>query len=171
MARKVVLCILRTLKVDELIGPMRYLIIVKITELLNMLRTSKEVIVILLLISIITFVGTLLTIPWLIIRLPADYFANRKRRAASWLYAHPLLRPILIVVKNIFGILFIISGILMLVLPGQGILTILIGMTLLDFPGKFRFERWLVSRPLVWKSINQLRRKAGRQDLILNGDG
>jgi hypothetical protein len=49
----------------------------------------------------------------------------------------------------------------MLVLPGQGVLTILLWFILMDLPGKYRFERWLVARPLVFKSINRLRHRAG----------
>ena len=51
----------------------------------------------------------------------------------------------------------------MLVTPGQGVLTIVVGMLLFDFPGKFRLERWLVTRPTVWRSINWLRERAGRE--------
>ena len=55
----------------------------------------------------------------------------------------------------------------MLVLPGQGILTILVGFTLLDFPGKFRLQRWIVTRRGVLESINWVRKKAGREPLAL----
>jgi hypothetical protein len=36
---------------------------------------------------------------------------------------------------------------------------------LLDFPGKYRLERWLATRRAVWRSINWLRRRAGREPL------
>ena len=35
---------------------------------------------------------------------------------------------------------------LRIVLPGRGLLSIVVGIVLLNFPGKFRLERWLVSR-------------------------
>lgn len=63
---------------------------------------------------------------------------------------------------------FLLFGALMLVLPGQGILTILISITLLDFHGKFRLQRWVVSRPGVLDSINWLRKRRGRDPLILD---
>ncbi len=72
--------------------------------------------------------------------------------------------------KNALGYLFVLMGIAMLVLPGQGILTIMIGVTLLDFPGKYRLERWLVSRRPVLRSINWLRRCAGREPLATTED-
>ncbi len=69
--------------------------------------------------------------------------------------------------KNLLGYLLIVAGIAMLVLPGQGVLTILLGVILVDLPGKYRFERWIVARPLVLKSINRLRQRAGRDPLVL----
>ncbi|MCL5807742.1 MAG: hypothetical protein M1418_04170 [Deltaproteobacteria bacterium] len=46
----------------------------------------------------------------------------------------------------------------------------LLGFIMVDLPGKYRFEQWLVARPLVLRSINMLRRRAGREPLILDGD-
>jgi len=62
-----------------------------------------------------------------------------------------------------------VAGIIMLVLPGQGIFTILIGIMLLNFPGKYRLERWIVARRPVLRSINWLRRRAGRAPLVPDG--
>ena len=72
------------------------------------------------------------------------------------------------IAKNALGVLLILAGIAMLVLPGQGVLSILIGVMLLDIPGKYRFERWLVMRPPVWRAIAWLREKARRDALILD---
>ncbi len=115
--------------------------------------------------SLIIFFGTLLTIPWLIIRLPADYFASRRRRRVTGKRAFYLWGIILIAGKNILGCLFVIIGIIMLMIPGQGILTIFIGIVLLDFPGKFRLERWLMRRRTIIESLNIIRRKARRPPL------
>jgi hypothetical protein len=60
-----------------------------------------------------------------------------------------------------------LMGVAMLVLPGQGVLTIITGLLLLDFPGKYRFERWLVRRGPVLRGVNWLRDRAGRQALRL----
>ena len=62
--------------------------------------------------------------------------------------------------KNLLGLLIILVGVAMLLLPGQGILTILIGLMLLDFPGKRRLERRLVQQPSVWRALNWMRAKA-----------
>jgi hypothetical protein len=63
------------------------------------------------------------------------------------------------------GVIFILGGLAMLVLPGQGLLTIVIGVSLLDFPGKRVLERRLLSRPMVLQAINRLRQRFGRPPL------
>ena len=115
--------------------------------------------------SLVTFIASLIIVPLLVIRIPSDYFSQRKRRRPPWANHHPLLRAVLLVSKNLCGYIFILAGILMLLLPGQGLLTIFIGVMLLDFPGKYLLERWLVTRGPVLRSINWLRRRAMRPPL------
>ena len=117
--------------------------------------------------SVFMFLATLIVIPVLVVRIPADYFADNRRHRTPWGRQHPLLRGVLVTCKNLLGVTFILAGSAMLVLPGQGILTILIGSMMLDIPGKYRFERWLVQKPVVWRSMTWLRMKAGRDPLIL----
>ena len=107
-----------------------------------------------------------MVIPYLIVRLPADFYAesNHRRR---FFQDHPILRSLFLAVKNTLGALLLVAGILMLVLPGQGILTILAALALLDFPGKRKLEMGILRRPAVFKSINWLRRRAGREPLSL----
>ena len=117
--------------------------------------------------SIISFTGSLLLVPLLVIRIPADYFAEKKRhRWEPWAHEHPVIRWSLLIAKNVLGYVFIILGIAMLVLPGQGILTILIGIMFINFPGKYRLERWVVMKAPVLNTINRLRHRAGRAPLI-----
>ena len=118
--------------------------------------------------SIIMFICTLIAIPWLIMRIPADYYLHDGRKEPSVLYERAVLRIIYLIVKNVIGYIFICAGIVMLVLPGQGILTMLVGAILINFPGKQRFVRWLVSRHSVLRSVNWLRRRAGRRPLIVD---
>ncbi len=47
----------------------------------------------------------------------------------------------------------------MLFLPGQGLLTILAGILILDFPGKYKLEHYLISKPVVLDSLNWIRRR------------
>jgi len=124
----------------------------------------------LLAISLVSFVATLITVPIILVRLPEDYFSHRNRHRMRWRNLNPPQWLLIILVKNLIGTIFIILGILMLVLPGQGLLTILIGLVLLEFPGKYRLERWVVNQPVVLRSINWVRLKAGKAKLIVDRD-
>ena len=103
-----------------------------------------------------------LLLPVMIVRLPADYFVRERprhphRSRGNWFWH---------VGKNVLGGIFVLAGIAMLLLPGQGVLTILIGTLLMDFPGKIRFERWLLTRPGVLKVVNRMRQKRGHEPLL-----
>ena len=117
--------------------------------------------------SVVTFVGSLLLVPWLAARIPADYFMPRNRPASRLRQQHPALRLVLAILRNVLGILILLAGVAMLVLPGQGLLTIIIGLMLIDFPGKYRLEQWAIRQGPVHKSINWLRAKARREPLQL----
>lgn len=121
----------------------------------------------LLLLVGLPFVGTLLLVPWLVVQLPADYFHSSYRPTLLWGVSHPVLRWLLHLGKNLLGFVVLLMGIAMLVLPGQGVLTIITGLLLMNFPGKYRFERWLVRQKPVLAAVNWLRRKAGREALRL----
>lgn len=112
--------------------------------------------------SVVTFVGSLVAIPWVVARLPEDYFLEEKPQRLTWWTHHPALRWAGLVLKNIAGGVFIIAGVAMLVLPGQGLLTIVVGIMLCNFPGKYRLERWLAHRGPVMRALNWLRRRSGR---------
>jgi hypothetical protein len=117
--------------------------------------------------SVVTFIGTLIVVPFLVVRIPEDYFLDRRPHRLAWWERHPALRIATVIVKNVVGVIFIIAGIAMLVLPGQGIITIFVGLVLCDFPGKYRLKRWLASqRPLI-KALNWIRKRAGRPPLTV----
>jgi hypothetical protein len=110
-------------------------------------------------ISAVTLAASALLIPWIVARLPADYFA-RDDHPTAWANSHPLLRVFLLLAKNVFGLLLVVLGVLMLVLPGQGILTIVAGIALIDFPGRHRVVQWIVARDPVMNALNWVRRRA-----------
>lgn len=120
--------------------------------------------------SVVMFAGTLMVIPWLVARIRPDYFLHPQPPPSTWLGRHPLLRLVLLLLKNLLGVVLIVAGLAMLVLPGQGILTLLFGLMLLNFPGKRRFEFWLVRQKGVLKSINWIRKKAKQPPLRVYGD-
>lgn len=116
--------------------------------------------------SVSMFLLSPLAVSWLVVRLPADYFAPRRRHRVPYWQRHPLWGPVFRVAKNSAGVVLALAGLVMLFVPGQGLLTLAAGLMLIDFPGKYRLERWLVTRHSVWRSINWLRRRAGREPLV-----
>jgi archaellum biogenesis protein FlaJ (TadC family) len=115
--------------------------------------------------SLLMFVATLVVFPLVVIYLPQDYFVRDRRDPARQIRRHPAVWLILTVLKNILGGVLIVSGVAMLVLPGQGLLTILLGVTLVNFPGKFALERRIVGRPAVSRTLNRIRARARRPPL------
>ena len=115
-------------------------------------------------ISIAVFIMSLIAIPAVIKRLPADYFVNKKSISRQpW-----PVRVVILAIKNTLGIILICAGGIMLITPGQGLLSILVGVFICDFHGKRRFERWLVTKPSVKNSLNWIRRKQDCEDFIIH---
>lgn len=116
-------------------------------------------------VSLFMFVATLAAVPVIVARIPADYFMRYEHRPRLIRRRLPVVGLIVLVLKNLLGLLLLLMGVAMLVLPGQGLLTIVIALTLLNFPGKYRLERWVVSRPPVFRAINWVRRRRGVPEL------
>ena len=116
--------------------------------------------------SLVLFIVSLAVIPWLVTKIPADYFHEERRRRDA-LSERSLPLQLLLGFKNLCGFLLLLLGLVMLVLPGQGILTIVIGLFLMNFPGKYELERSLVSRPKVLDSLNWIRAKAQKPPLVV----
>jgi len=130
---------------------------------------STESLVTLTVLSLVFFVGSLIAIPIILVRLPADFFDIRVPR--PWMKDHhPVLRLIGHIVKNAVGAIFLFAGFLMLFLPGQGILTMLIGVSMLDFPGKRKLEAKMIGQPAVLHAINGMRQKFGKPPLVIAPD-
>lgn len=127
---------------------------------------STETLIWLAALSIVLFIGTLIAIPFILVRLSADYFDLRVPR--PWMQDHhPVLRIVGHLVKNVIGTVFLLAGFLMLFLPGQGVLTMLIGVSMLDFPGKRKLEAKLISQPAVLSVVNNMRKRRGKPPFVL----
>ncbi len=120
--------------------------------------------------SLVMFVATLVALPIVVVMLPEDYFVRHKRQAAHSTRKHPLFWGLVSVFKNLLGLILIVAGLAMLVLPGQGLVTILIGLALTNFPGKYAMERRIASQPTVDETLNKVRRWAGRAPLLMPTD-
>lgn len=118
--------------------------------------------------SLFTFVASLVALPLLVARIPEDYFLHRQRIPASWKDDRPLLRLVLLLLKNLLGVILLIGGLIMLFTPGQGLLTMAIGLMLLDYPGKYQLEQRIVRVPAVLKGLNWLRAKRHKPPLCID---
>lgn len=120
-------------------------------------------------IFLITFAANLVLVSVILVKIPANYF--QESRNSTFLKGHsPVVRVMAIIGKNLAGVLLVVLGVLLSLpgVPGQGVLTILLGIMLLDFPGRRRFERWIVSRPKIFNTINKLRNRFNKQPLVLD---
>ena len=117
---------------------------------------------------VITFVVSLAIVSLILVKIPPDYFKVDHPRA-FWAGKHPTVRLLGMIGKNVLGALLVILGIVLSIpgVPGQGLLTILLGVMLLDFPGKRRLEQKLISRPNILKTVNNLRHRFGKPELVL----
>ena len=111
--------------------------------------------------SLLALLLTLAAVPWVVSRLPADYFSSQRRTTWRSSAQAPAVALVLVLLKNALGLLLVLLGFIMLFTPGQGLLTLLTGLLLMNFPGKYRLERWLLLRPGVLRGLNWLRTRSG----------
>jgi hypothetical protein len=137
--------------------------------MIQWIRSHETILTWLTAASTVTFVVSLIVVPFFIVRIPSDYFAHGRDHRKLWADQHFVVRGVLVIAKNLLGYILVLAGIFMLVLPGQGVLTILVGIMFLNFRGKYELERWIVSRRSVLRSINWVRRHAGQAPLVLEG--
>lgn len=113
--------------------------------------------------SLLLLIGTIFLVPWLLARLPSDYFHNPHHIPLESLLTRPALRVVLLILKNCLGLILFLAGLSMLLLPGQGLLTLLVAVMLLDFPGKFALKKRIISVPRIQKTANHFRERHGRK--------
>lgn len=121
-------------------------------------------------ISAAVFLAGMLALPWLLSRIPHDYFLTHPIPLAAWKASHPIARWCLLIVRNLLGVILVLLGVVMLFTPGQGIITLLLGVSLMTFPGKRQLEMKLIRMRGVHKAINWIRAKAGHRPLLLPGE-
>ncbi|XCN72438.1 MAG: PGPGW domain-containing protein [Candidatus Electrothrix aestuarii] len=129
-----------------------------------------EMLQILGLISVLTFFGSLIILPWLVLRMRSDYFIRHRQEVDARYQRHPVLAVITFLFRNSMGLFLLLAGIIMLVLPGQGILTMVIGFSLMDFPGKHRLNERIIANLKIQRSLNWIRRKGGKKELIFSSE-
>ena len=117
------------------------------------------------LLSVLTFIGSLIAIPWIIARLPINYFIRHRQLFAESHSRHPLVARLTFVLRNFVGIVFLVAGIVMLILPGQGIITILIGISFMDYTQKHHLVDYFVRRQTVIRLLHWIRKKEKKPPL------
>lgn len=119
-------------------------------------------------IFLVTFLANLALVSFILVKIPAEYF--RESQGKFLAKQSQVVRVLALIGKNIAGVLLVVLGVLLSLpgVPGQGVLTILLGVMLLDFPGRQRFERWIVSSPKVFKAVNKLRQRFDKPPLTLD---
>lgn len=137
----------------------------RLDVILGWMQTHQELISWLAAISLLTFIVTLFAVPVLIIHIPDKYFLHKKRISPGNPKVAIGFRFVFRILKNILGVIFVLTGLILLFLPGQGLLSILIGVMLMNFPGKYKVERAIIKQEKVLSTINWLRAKAQRPPL------
>ncbi|MDH4409853.1 MAG: PGPGW domain-containing protein [Verrucomicrobiales bacterium] len=142
----------------------------RLNELWTRLREHEDWLAWIGFASLATVIISAFAVPILIRSMPADYFLEDSAGSEWMRRRHPALRLVLVLFKNLFGAVLVVGGLIMFITPGQGILTLVAGILLLNFPGKRRFEVWLVGRKPVYRAIDWIRRRAGRPPILLPAD-
>ena len=123
---------------------------------------SKET---LIWVSTLSGVGLLvfaIVTPWLIVRMPEDFFSNPQRY--NWLNRKPaMIRVPIRILKNMLALALVIVGVIMFLTPASGLFPMLLGVVLADVPGKLKLQRWILCRTTIRKSMTWLRRKFHRK--------
>ncbi len=128
--------------------------------------SQNEMLQLLGLFSVVTFIGSLIAVPWLIGRMQPDYFVTHWHKVDARHRRHPVLAAVIWLVRNGSGFCLLVAGVIMLFLPGQGLLTILVGLCLMDVPGKRRLLDRLAAIPSIQKALNWIRRKQGKAEFV-----
>jgi hypothetical protein len=114
------------------------------------------------LLSVATFLISLLLIPFLVSTASADYFLMHATIVEQRHKRHPAVALLIKITRNSLGYFLCLAGFIMLFLPGQGILTILIGVSLLDIPFRHKAVNALIHKPTLQHALNWIRQKTGR---------
>ena len=115
--------------------------------------------------SLAILIAGVVVIPALVVRIPPDYFMHEKRELPAWVNRRPFIKFLVVAGKNILGGVLILASIAGFLLPGLGVVTLVIGLFLVDFPGKYRFMKWLIGRRFIHGPVNRLRKRRGGEPI------
>ncbi len=117
----------------------------------------------------VSFVVSLATVVWVILKLPADYFRDSPKHNQPGTSASNFpTRIVIALVRNLLGLFLVVVGVILSLpgIPGQGVLTIILGLMLMQFPGKRYLEKRLLAQPRILEMLNRIRRRYGRDPFL-----
>ncbi len=104
--------------------------------------------------------------PYIVSRLPVDYFIHEQHHTPRKNRRHPAIGFVLDGIKNVLGALLLVLGLLMLPGPGPSFIIIAFGLSMMNFPGKYRLKRRVAGHPWILRDLNAIRRKHGQPPFI-----
>jgi hypothetical protein len=125
---------------------------------LGPLSLSSRDVAVAALVAGVVFLAGIAFVRHLCATLPTDYFLRPARERP------PLVR----LVRQVAGGALVVLGVAMLVLPGPGIVTIALGVALFDHPKKREILVRLLRREGVRRTLDDLRRRAGKDPFALD---
>jgi len=121
----------------------------------NWLSQHTGIVALVGLFSFVLLAVSLLATPWVLAKLPVNYFSNPPQRPPL-----TLRRMFTSTLKTVLGVLMLLTGIVMMFTPGPGLVCLVLGMALCEFPGKHQLMGRFVSQSNVFSALNWLRAKA-----------
>ena len=134
-------------------------------KMFNIFITYESIFILIGFISIIFFIINLLLIPFFISLIPVNYFINSQK---DKLKIKNLFNSILFIIKNIFGLILLLAGFIMLFTPGQGIFSMILGLFFVDFPNKHKLKKIVINHKPTFKALNYLRAKFNKPPFLKN---
>jgi len=131
-------------------------------ELTTWLSQHAGLMVVIGILSFLLLAASLLATPWLLARLPSDYFSARPERSSR-----SFRNTAISLIKTVAGVLLILLGFLMMLTPGPGLVLLVLGLALCDFPGKHTLLTKLVRQPSVLSALNWIRSKSDKPPFIV----
>ena len=107
--------------------------------------------------GLFVFVAGLVVVRWLLVSLPCDHFIKSEPQRTGFVR----------VARQVGGVVLVLLGVLMLVLPGPGIVTIALGVALFDSAKKHEVLRKILSGKRVREALDDLRARAKKGPFIL----
>jgi archaellum biogenesis protein FlaJ (TadC family) len=118
------------------------------------------------LISLVMFVGGLIALRFIVIYLPADFLVAERNPLSQKI--NPVVYVLLVILRNVVGLVILLAGVIMLFTPGQGVLSIVVGLMLMTFPGKRALILRLVRISSVHKGLNTLRARYNKPPILVS---